>query len=151
MLAAQETVNSSLNAEEERLEERYWDNEIYYWRNYSYNWEERDNPCHQAYYNEDRIASTHLLGSDLGLIVKKGNNRSYHFAATNLLTAMPEANTKIKLYNFQQQLLGEVTTDASGFGIYDGEKSFGVCCSRKKQQFRLCQVNGWQCAFPEQI
>ncbi|WP_422349023.1 alpha-2-macroglobulin family protein [Flagellimonas sp.] len=140
MLAAQETVNSSLNAEEERLEERYWDNEIYYWRNYSYNWEERDNPCHHAYYNEDRIASTHLLGSDLGLIVKKGNNRSYHFAATNLLTAMPEANTKIKLYNFQQQLLGEVTTDASGFGIYDGGKSLAFAVAEKNNNFAYAKL-----------
>ncbi|MEX0361363.1 MAG: alpha-2-macroglobulin, partial [Allomuricauda sp.] len=91
-------------------------------------------------YNEDRIASTHLLGSDLGLIVKKGNNRSYHFAATNLLTAMPEANTKIKLYNFQQQLLGEVTTDASGFGIYDGKKSLAFAVAEKNNNFAYAKL-----------
>ena len=124
----------------ESLEERYWDNEIYYWRNYNYNWEERDNPCHSAYYNENRIATTNLLGSDLGLIVKKGNNRSYHFAATNLISTKPEANTSIKLYNYQQQLLGEITTDASGFGIYDGEKNVAFALAQKDNNYAYAKL-----------
>ena len=65
--------------DEEIREQLYWDNEIYSWRNYNYNWEQRDNPCHPAYYNEERVVTANVLGSDLGLIVKKGNNRSYHF------------------------------------------------------------------------
>lgn len=130
----------SQNSLEESQEERFWDNEIYYWQNYTYNWEEQDNPCHPAYYNQDRIASTHLLGSDLGLIVKKGNNRSYHFAATNLLSAQPEGNTKIKLYNFQQQLLGEVITDASGFAIYDGEKSLAFAVAEKSNNYAYAKL-----------
>ncbi|WP_228236145.1 alpha-2-macroglobulin family protein [Allomuricauda sp. M10] len=133
-----ETYKSS--ADEESMEERYWDNEIYYWRDYDYDWENRDNPCHQAYYNYDRIASTNLLGSDLGLIVKKGKNHSYHFAATNLLTTQPEANTKIKLYNYQQQLLGEVTTDASGLSIYDGDKSVAFAVAEKNNNFAYAKL-----------
>ncbi|NAY92199.1 hypothetical protein GTQ34_09735 [Muricauda sp. JGD-17] len=128
------------DSEQETLEERYWDNEIYYWRNYDYNWQERDNPCHQAYYNYDRVAATNLLGSDLGLIVKKGNNRSYHFAATNLLTTKPEANAIIKLYNFQQQLLAEVTTDASGFAVYDGEKNIAFAVAEKNSNYAYAKL-----------
>ncbi|MEM9077575.1 MAG: MG2 domain-containing protein [Bacteroidota bacterium] len=124
----------------ENLEECYWDNEIYYWRNYNYNWEERDNPCHSAYYNENRIAATNLLGSDLGLIVKKGSNRTYHFAATNLLSTKPEANTSIQLYNYQQQLLGEITTDASGFGIYDGEKNVAFAVAQKDNNYAYAKL-----------
>ncbi|MEM9650116.1 MAG: MG2 domain-containing protein, partial [Bacteroidota bacterium] len=124
----------------ESLEERYWDNEIYYWRNYNYNWEEQENPCHQAYYNEDRTAYTHLLGSDLGLIVKKGNNRTYHFTTTDLRTAQPVGNAKIKLYNFQQQLLGEVLTDASGFGIYDGEKNLAFAVAEKEKNYAYAKL-----------
>ncbi|WP_067036915.1 alpha-2-macroglobulin family protein [Allomuricauda sp. CP2A] len=131
---------ASESASDEAMEERYWDNEIYYWRNYDYNWEERDNPCHLAYYNDTRIAYTNLLGSDLGLIVKKGNNHSLHFAATNLLTTKPEANTNIKLYNYQQQLLGEVTTDASGFSIYDGEKTVAFAVAQKDNNFAYAKL-----------
>lgn len=128
------------NSSDEALEERYWDNEVYYWKNYDYNWEERDNPCHQAYYNYERVAATNLLGSDLGLIVKKGNNHSYHFAATNLLTTKPEANTTIKLYNFQQQLLGEVTTDAEGLTIYDSDKSIAFAVAEKDNNFAYVKL-----------
>ncbi|MDC6365671.1 MULTISPECIES: alpha-2-macroglobulin family protein [Flavobacteriaceae] len=131
---------ASQNSSDESLEERYWDNEIYYWRNYNYNWEERDNPCHEAYYNDNRIVTTNLLGSDLGLIVKKGNNRTYHFSATNLLTTKPEENTSIKLYNYQQQLLGEITTDASGFGIYDGEKTVAFAVAEKDNNFAYAKL-----------
>ncbi|TAI48104.1 alpha-2-macroglobulin family protein [Flagellimonas allohymeniacidonis] len=138
-----ETYDSETNQQdlsEQALEERYWDNEIYYWRNYDYNWEEENNPCHQAYYNANRIVSTNLLGSDLGLIVKKGNNQTYHFAATNLLTAKPENNTTIKLYNFQQQLLSEVNTDASGFGIYDGEANVAFAIAEKDNNFAYAKL-----------
>ncbi|MEX0313147.1 MAG: alpha-2-macroglobulin, partial [Allomuricauda sp.] len=130
----------AFSTQDETQEERYWDNEIYNWRNYDWNWEERDNPCHQAYYNDNRIVTTNLLGSDLGLIVKKGNNRSYHFAATNLLTTKPEANANIKLYNYQQQLLGEITTDASGFGIYDGDKKIAFAVAEKNNHFAYAKL-----------
>ncbi len=134
-LAARES-----NSIEEANEERYWDNEIYDWRNYDYNWEEQDNPCHQAYYNYQRIAATNLLGSDLGLIVKKGRNKSYHFAATNILTTQPEAGTKIKLYNYQQQLLGEVTTDATGLAVFDSDKSIAFAVAEKNQNYAYAKL-----------
>jgi hypothetical protein len=139
----QEEYASNANGQstsEEAQEERYWDNEIYNWRNYNYNWEERDNPCHTAYYNEDRIAKINLLGSDLGLIVKKGNNRSYHFTTTNLLTTKPEGGTNIKLYNYQQQVVGEITTDASGFGVFDSDKGIAFAVAQKNNNFAYAKL-----------
>ncbi|MBS9461925.1 hypothetical protein KIM67_05840 [Flagellimonas sp. 389] len=137
---ATNSIAEAQNLSEEAREERYWDNELYYWRDNSYNWEERDNPCHNAFYNSDRIAFTNLLGSDLGLIVKKGNNRSYHFAATNLVTTNPEAGATIKLYNYQQQLLTEVKTDASGFGIYDGDANVAFAIAEKNNNFAYAKL-----------
>ncbi len=124
----------------ETEEERYWDNEIYNWRNYDWDWENRDNPCHNAYYNDNRIVTANLLGSDLGLIVKKGNNQSYHIATTNLLTAKPEADATLKLYNYQQQLLGEITTDASGFGIFDSDKKVAFVIAEKNNNFAYAKL-----------
>ncbi|MFS4468508.1 alpha-2-macroglobulin family protein [Maribacter sp. 2210JD10-5] len=133
-------ADSQQSTTEESLEEKYWDNEIYYWRNYDYDWDERDNPCHSAYYNAERVAFTNLLGSDLGLIVKKGNNRTYHFATTNLLTTNPESNTNIKLYNYQQQQLAEVTTDANGFAVYDGEASIAFAVAQKENNYAYAKL-----------
>ena len=128
------------NTADETLEERYWDNEIYYWRNYDYNWQEEDNPCSTAYYNYNRVAFTNLLGSNLGLIVKKGTNKTYRFTSTNLLTAEPEPATQIKLYNFQQQQISEITTDASGFGLYDGNATVAFAVAQKENNFAYTKL-----------
>lgn len=129
------------NLNSESLEEQYWNNEIYYWRTYDYNWEERDNPCHQAYYNVERVAATNLLGSDLGLIAKKGSNGSHHFAVTNLLTTKPEANTTIKLYDFQQQPLGELKTDALGFAVHQGNREPAFAVAVKNNNYAYAKLS----------
>ena len=108
---------------EKSLEERYWDNELYEYKYVDWNWEERDNPCHPAYYHDERIAFTTILGSDLGLIVKQGKSGNYRFVATNLITAAPEPNTQVQLYNYQKQLIGTVTTDNQGFAQFKSEET----------------------------
>ncbi len=135
-----EEDTSNLSANEDELEEQYWDNEIYNYRRYNYNWSERDNPCHVAYYNENRVVSTNVLGSDLGLIVKKGKNRSYHFAATNLLSTQPQPGVKINLYNYQQQLLGTTTTDNEGLSIFDSDKNIAFAVAQKGNNFAYTKL-----------
>ncbi|GGG15601.1 membrane protein [Dokdonia pacifica] len=116
------------SADEDEREEQYWDNRIYRWRNQVYNWRQEDNPCHPAYYQDDRFISNTILGSDLGLIVKKGKDNHYHFAATDIVSTTPEANAKITLYNYQKQAIGTVTTDASGLATVapDGYAVYAV-------------------------
>jgi hypothetical protein len=136
----EEYTAADIGDEDER-EERYWDNELYRWRNYTYNWQQRDNPCHDAYYNEDGVTSTNILGSDLGLIVKKGNNRSYHFASTNLLTTEPEAGVKINLYNYQQQLVGTVTTELDGLTFFDSDKTAAFVIAQKGNNYAYAKLD----------
>ncbi len=126
--------------DEEEREERYWDNEIYRWRTYTYNWNERDNPCHDAYYNEDRHITLNVLGSDLGLIVKKGKNRAYHFATSNLITSQPEPAVKVKLYNFQQQLIHTATTDSQGLTIYDSDNNIAFAVAQKGSNYAYVKL-----------
>ena len=136
----EEDFSTNLSGNQDELEERYWDNEIYNYRRYNYNWEQRDNPCNTAYYNEDRIVSTNVLGSDLGLIVKKGNNRSYHFAASNLLTTQPQPGTKIKLFNYQQQLIETVDTDSDGLAIIDSDKNAVFAVAQKGNNYAYVRL-----------
>ncbi|MCG2417435.1 hypothetical protein K8089_00265 [Aequorivita sp. F47161] len=131
---------SDSSEDEEIREQRYWDNEIYRWRNYTYNWQQRDNPCHAAYYNEDRVVTANILGSDLGLIVKKSNNRSYHFITTNLISARPESGVEIKLFNYQQQLIETVTTDGEGMTLYDGTKNAAFAVAQKGNNFAYVKL-----------
>ena len=86
--------------DEELGEEEYWDNVTYSYRRYTYNWRQRDNPCHEAYYNQDRIVSSNLIASNLGVIAKRGNNKSYYFAVTDIITTNPVAGATVALYNY---------------------------------------------------
>ena len=67
----EEVITGNSREEEEEREREFWDNQRYQWRQTTYNWRQEDNPCHPAYYTENREAHTHLLGSNLGLIIRK--------------------------------------------------------------------------------
>lgn len=118
-------------------EEAYWDNLAYSYKNYSYNWREENNPCHDAYYNESKIVSQNLLASNLGVIAKQSTNNSYYFAVTNILTTHPESNATVKLYNFQQQVIASITTDNDGLALVDLNKNaaFAVVSKGKSNTY----------------
>lgn len=133
---------ASSSSDEELQEERYWDNEIYNWRRFNYNWEQRDNPCHQAYYNQERIVTSNVLGSDLGFIVKKGTSQTYNFIATNLISAKPESGVRIKLYNFQQQLIHTLTSDVNGMGSFKAESNAAFAVAQKGNNYAYVKLEG---------
>ncbi len=114
--------NEGTTEDEDLREEEYWDNLIYSYKNYNYNWNEQNNPCHDAYYNEDRVVSQNLLASNLGVIAKQGSNNSYFFAVSNILDTRPEAGAMIRLFNFQQQEIGKATTDSEGLINFKSDK-----------------------------
>lgn len=129
------------SGDEEEREQRYWDNKIYNWRKYNYNWEHYDNPCHPAYYNDERVVRTNILGSNLGLIVKKGNNHSYHFATSNLVTANPEGGVNITLYNFQQQPIGNTSTLSNGLVVFDADREAAFAIAQKGNNYAYLSLN----------
>ena len=114
--------NESATEDDDLREEEYWDNLTYRYKNYSYNWRERENPCHDAYYHEGRIVSQNVLASNLGVIAKQGANNQYYFAVTNILDTNPEANATVTLYNFQQQELKKTTTNSEGLATINSSK-----------------------------
>ena len=119
---------SETSTEDDDLrEEEYWDNLSYSYRNNYYNWRDRKNPCKEAYYN-NKTVSQNLLASNLGVIAKKGAKNKYYFAVTNILNTNTEANASVKVYNYQQQEIGNATTDAEGLAIIDAKKhaSFAI-------------------------
>lgn len=133
-------ISELSEAEENEREEQYWDGEIYSWRQNVYNWREENNPCHIAYYNQDKIIATNILGSDIGLIVKKGNNKTYQFAVNNILTTKPEGGVKIKLYNYQQRLIHTITTESDGMGLYDSKKTIAFAVAQKGDNYAYARL-----------
>jgi len=143
----EDTEYTTAQAEDmEEREEQYWDNLIYNYNNYRYyNWEDRDNPCKEAYYNnEDRIVSTNILASNIGVIAKKGENKSYYFAVTDILTTNPIATATITLYNYQQQKIDAIKTDGQGFATYNSNKNaFFAIVSQGNQKTYLKLDDGY--------
>ena len=103
------------NEEEEEQDDEVRSSQDYYDDYYyeGYDWYEREDPCTDSYYYNNTIF-TNVIASDLGVIAKRGGNGSYVFAVNNIVSTQPVASAKIELYNFQQQLLGTITTDSEG-------------------------------------
>ncbi|RMF03685.1 MAG: hypothetical protein D6772_01785, partial [Bacteroidetes bacterium] len=83
-----------------------------YYRNYD--WSHRDDPCYPAYYNPDRFVQRNVLASNMGLIVKGNEKQAYTVAVTDIRTTKPMVGANLQFYSFQQQLLGETSTDGDG-------------------------------------
>jgi hypothetical protein len=86
--------------EEDDFWERY---ESYYPAHYR--WSDRDNPCTPSFYTNERWASRNLLASNIGLVVKRGNDNSMLVVATDLLTAKPLRGVTLNFLDFQQQII----------------------------------------------
>lgn len=110
---------------DEEQEDSSWDGiENYYddYGYYDYNWNERENPCDKSYYYDKKIG-TNVLATDIGVTIKRGMNKSYFVAISDILNTNPIAGAKVTFYNFQQQSVGYVNTDAEGTAIFDSEKA----------------------------
>ncbi len=80
--------------------------------------ENRDNPCHPAYYqrfyDHDIRAARNVLVSDLGLMAKAGEDDTVIVFANDLRTTDPVSGAEVTLLDYQQQALGSARTDRDG-------------------------------------
>jgi alpha-2-macroglobulin len=100
--------------------------ELSYWDGWEENeagdWDERfenrDNPCHPAYYqrfyDHDVRAARNVLVSDLGLVAKAGEDGTVLVFVNDLRTTNPVAGAEVALLDFQQQTLASGRTDRDG-------------------------------------
>ncbi len=94
-----------------------WDMD--YYNNYfypdGYEWRKRKDPCHVSYYTSNRAVSRNIVASNFGIIAKQTNTKELDVTITDLRTTAPLANIKVKVYDFQQQVIAETQTDGKGF------------------------------------
>jgi uncharacterized protein YfaS (alpha-2-macroglobulin family) len=86
-----------------------------------YEWRESQDPCTGSYYYNAKIG-TNILASDLGVIAKRGENKSYLFVVNNIITTEPVSNARVDLYSFQQQKLTTGTTSSEGIASFQLDK-----------------------------
>ncbi|MCB8999812.1 MAG: hypothetical protein H6540_07085, partial [Bacteroidales bacterium] len=129
----------------------YWDARYGYYSydyydydyDYDYDWSERDNPCSPSYYGDRRKVARNILSTNLGVIAKAGNDKSYMFAVTDLVSTDVISGVKLDLYNFQNQLLTTATTDKDGFAhVKTEEQPYLLIASKDKQRAYLRLYEG---------
>lgn len=135
------TVLASTSSESEKIES-IWKDQYYYYDDYD--WSHRQNPCFRAYYQSHHFVRRNVLASNLGLIAKRGKDGSLFVAASDLRSTDPISNVQLDFYNFAQQLIRTVYTNADGTTNIDlEEKPFLVVASAEGQKgyLRLLDPN----------
>ncbi|MCX6251998.1 MAG: MG2 domain-containing protein [Bacteroidetes bacterium] len=118
--------------------EDYYDDE----GNYSYNWQDRDDPCKNTYYRDKRV-SRNVFSSDLGLIAKSGDDGTFLVFVTDLLTTKPISGATVNLYDYQQKIIGTVKTDGEGKAeIKPAGRPFVMMAQKEKQTGYLKLIEG---------
>lgn len=107
--------------------------EIYY--SFGFDWDDRDNPCKEAYYSPDRRQSRNVLASNIGLIAKKGDDNILHVFANDLITALPLNEAAIDIYDYQLQKIVSGNTNQEGSVSLACERTpFLVVASKDKDR-----------------
>ncbi|CAL2105397.1 alpha-2-macroglobulin [Tenacibaculum sp. 190524A02b] len=123
------------------IEEEAYDNPNHYNNDYySYRWNDRENPCTTSYYYNKEI-STNIIATNLGVIVKKGNNNKTFVAVTNIVTAEVEEGAKVTLYNLQKQPITSITTNKDGIAEFEGKTNAFFATVTKNNNTTYIKLN----------
>ncbi|MFZ5939096.1 MAG: alpha-2-macroglobulin family protein [Bacteroidota bacterium] len=124
-------------------ENYYYDDDYDYYDYEGYEWRDRDDPCKQAYYGSRRSVSRNILASNLGLIAKHGTDGAYYVTVTDLIKSGPLSGATVRLYNYQQQLMAEETTNSDGTAVFKtGSQPFLVVAEQGVQKGYLRLIDG---------
>ena len=85
-----------------------------------YSWRETDDPSKDSYYMVSRrMPEYNILASNIGLIVKKADNKRLWTTVSDIMTAMPLQGIKVTAYNYQRQEIGSGWSDERGFADFN--------------------------------
>lgn len=121
--------------------EMYSYDDYYYPENY--NWRDRNNPCTASYYTSEKKVDKNVLASNLGINFKSGKNQIAYATVTDIISAKPMENVKIKAFDLQNQQVGEGSTDSKGFAEFKlSRKPFLIIAEKENQKGYVRVDNG---------
>jgi len=116
--------------------ENYYDDSedgIYY--SFGFRWEDRNDPCKDAFYSPDKNITRNILASNLGLIAKKGEDDILHVMVNDLPTALPVSEVEISVFDYQLQPVVSGNTDQDGaFALHCERKPFLIIAKKDKDR-----------------
>lgn len=125
-------VDSEANDDEKEWDYySYYDD--YYNEGYYYDYSERENPCSRAFYNNKSV-TRNILATNIGLIAKRGNDGKINVFTSDLISTKPLGNVTIEAYDYQQQKLKQVTTNAEGTALLETKQKPFVLIAKRGQE-----------------
>jgi uncharacterized protein YfaS (alpha-2-macroglobulin family) len=125
------------------------DDDDEFWRRYDsyypygYDWQQRENPCHQAYYNKERFASRNILSTNIGLTAKRGNDNQLFVAANDIITTAPMSGVELQVLDYQHQIIGKASSNSDGIALIDiKRKPYLVVAKKGNEKSYLRLVDG---------
>lgn len=107
--------------EENEDDVNYSENSYSYYYEEDYEWRESQDPCTDYYYYNTKIG-TNILATDLGIIAKRGTDKSIVIAVSDIVTTEAVSGATVDLYNYQQQKIATSCTDGDGMVSFQLEK-----------------------------
>jgi uncharacterized protein YfaS (alpha-2-macroglobulin family) len=92
-----------------------------YYYEQDYEWRQSQDPCSGYYFYNTRIG-TNILATDLGVIAKRGTDKSIVIAVSDIVSTDPVSGATVELYNYQQQKIACSKTDSDGMVSFQLEK-----------------------------
>ncbi|MGV9003008.1 alpha-2-macroglobulin family protein [Flavobacterium sp.] len=108
--------------EQDENDINYSSNDYDYYYEEEYEWRQSLDPCTDNYYFNNTKIGLNILASDIGVIAKRGTDKSIAVAVTNIVTTEPITGATVDLYNFQQQRIATAKTDSDGFVNFQLDK-----------------------------
>ncbi len=88
-----------------------------YYDGYEYN--HREDPCQPAFYGSHQFVRRNVVSSNLGIIAKRGMDDRMFFYVTDLRTTSAVGDINLQVYDYQQQVLQSLKTNADGIAIFE--------------------------------
>jgi uncharacterized protein YfaS (alpha-2-macroglobulin family) len=98
---------------------------------YGYNWEQRDNPCSNSYYNKDKYAFRNILSTNIGLTAKIGNENKVLVFANNLINTESLSDVDLQVLDYQLQIIGTGKSNTDGYALIENKRKPFLLVAKK--------------------
>jgi alpha-2-macroglobulin len=106
-------------------------------------WNDRNDPCMDAYYSPDKTESRNILASNLGIIAKMGEDQNLRVMVNDLISALPVPEAEVVVYDYQLQPLTSGKTSQTGsVSLFCERKPFLIISKKDKDRNYLKTTEG---------
>lgn len=122
--------------------ENYYDDvDEYLYYSQGFDWNDRDDPCKDAYYSPEKKIARNILASNIGIIAKQGTDSNLHVFVSDLVSAMPLNEVTIEVYDYQNQVIATGLTDRNGSVTIPCERTPFLVIAAKDKDRNYLKVN----------